>query len=239
MLAIWNNVNKKFLNEYEDWYNKEHLFERLSVPDINIARRFISLNSNYKYFTSYEAKNSKTFYSSEYINKLNNPSTKTKFVMEFVFKNMSRTVFERKVINGSVSGSTSSGGLNRADWSLSEPGIDLIILGLGANDMLRGIQPEETERNLEQIIKVAQNKKIKIILAGMVAPDTHGEKYKKAFDIIYPKLSKKYNLALIPFLLEGVALNPSLNQQDGIHPNKEGIIKVSETIKKSIINIIN
>ena len=90
-----------------------------------------------------------------------------------------------------------------------------------------------------RIIKVAQNKKIKIILAGMVAPDTHGEKYKKEFDAIYPKLSKKYNLALIPFLLEGVALNPSLNQQDGIHPNKDGTIKVSETIKKSIINIIN
>ena len=73
----------------------------------------------------------------------------------------------------------------------------------------------------------------------MVAPDTHGEKYKKEFDAIYPKLAKKYNLALIPFLLEGVALNPSLNQQDGIHPNKDGTIKVSETIQKSIINIIN
>ena len=153
-----------------------------------------------------------------------------------VLKNIDLNI---KVINGSVSGSTSSGGLNRADWSLSEPGIDLIILGLGANDMLRGIQPEETEKNLEKIIKVAQNKKIKIILAGMMAPDTHGEKYKKEFDAIYPKLSKKYNLALIPFLLEGVALNPSLNQQDGIHPNKDGTIKVSETIKKSIINIIN
>ena len=65
------------------------------------------------------------------------------------------------------------------------------------------------------------------------------KKYKKKFDAIYPKLSKKYNLAFIPFLLEGVALNPSLNQQDGIHPNKEGTIKVSETIKKSIINILN
>ena len=144
-----------------------------------------------------------------------------------------------KVINGSVSGSTSSGGLNRVDWSLSEPGIDLIILGLGANDMLRGIQPDETKKNLEQIINVAQNKKIKIILAGMVAPNTHGKKYKKEFDDIYPKLSKKYNLPLIPFLLEGVALNPSLNQKDGIHPNKDGTIKVSETIKKSIINILN
>ena len=129
-----------------------------------------------------------------------------------------------KVINGSVSGSTSSGGLNRVDWSLSEPGIDLIILGLGANDMLRGIQPDETKKNLEQIINIANNKKIKIILAGMIAPITHG---------------KKYNLPFIPFLLEGVALNPSLNQKDGIHPNKEGTIKVGETIKKSIINILN
>ena len=129
--------------------------------------------------------------------------------------------------------------MNRVDWSLSEPGIDLIILGLGANDMLRGIQPDETKKNLEQIINIANNKKIKIILAGMVAPNTHGKKYKKEFDDIYPKLSKKYNLTLIPFLLDGVALNPSLNQKDGIHPNKEGTIKISETIKKSIINILN
>ena len=105
--------------------------------------------------------------------------------------------------------------------------------------MLRGIQPDETKKNLEQIINIANDKKIKIILAGMVAPNTHGKKYKKEFDDIYPKLSKKYNLSLIPFLLEGVALNPSLNQKDGIHPNKEGTMKVSETIKKSIINILN
>ena len=87
--------------------------------------------------------------------------------------------FNIVVINGSVSGSTSSGGLNRAEWSLSEPGIDLIIIGLGANDMLRGIKPEETEKNLEQIIKIANNKNIKIIIAGMVAPTTHGAEYKK------------------------------------------------------------
>ena len=104
LLAIWNNANKNFLNEYEEWYNNEHLFERLSVPDINIARRFVSLKSNYNYFTSYEATTPKTFFSNEYINKLNNPTKKTKFVMEFVFKDMSRTVFERKVINGSIRG---------------------------------------------------------------------------------------------------------------------------------------
>ena len=154
-------------------------------------------------------------------------------------KQLKKDGLDIKVINGSVSGSTSSGGLNRVNWSLSEPGIGLIIIGLGANDILRGIQPDETERNLEQIINIVINKKIKIILAGMIAPDTHGEKYKKEFDNIYPKLSKKYNLPLIPFILEGVALNPKLNQKDGIHPNEDGTLKVSETIKKSIINIIN
>ena len=153
--------------------------------------------------------------------------------------NLKQEGFNIQVINGSVSGSTSSGGLNRAEWSLSDPGIDLIILGMGANDMLRGIQPDETKKNLEQIIEIAKKKEIEIILAGMIAPTTHGIKYKKDFDAIYPKLSKKHNLLLIPFLLEGVALDPNLNQQDGIHPNKKGTIKISENIKKSIIAILD
>ena len=149
--------------------------------------------------------------------------------------NLKKEGLKIEVINGSVSGSTSSGGLNRAEWSLSEPGIDLIILGLGANDMLRGIQPNETEKNLEKIINIANNKKIKTIIAGLVAPTTYGDKYKKEFDAIYPKLSKKYNLPLIPFLLESVALDPSLNQQDGIHPNREGTIIISKTLKEIIL----
>ena len=144
---------------------------------------------------------------------------------------------EIKVINGSVSGSISSGGLNRVDWTLSEPDIDLMILGLGGNDMLRGINPSETEKNLEKIIQIIQKKKIKIILAGMLAPTSNGANYKKEFDQIYPELSKKYNLPLIPFLLEGVALNPELNQSDGIHPNEKGTLVISETIKKSILKI--
>ena len=150
-------------------------------------------------------------------------------------KNLKKDGLNIEVINGSVSGSTSSGGLNRAEWSMSENGVDLIILGLGANDMLRGIQPNETEKNLEEIINIANNKKIKIIIAGMIAPTSHGAEYKKEFDKIYLKLSKKYNLPLIPFLLEGVALDPSLNQQDGIHPNKEGTIIISKTLQKIII----
>jgi acyl-CoA thioesterase-1 len=144
---------------------------------------------------------------------------------------------EIKVINGSVSGSISSGGLNRVDWTLSEPDIDLMILGLGANDMLRGINPSETEKNLEKIILAAKDKNIEIILAGMYAPTTHGVNYKNDFDNIYTSLSKKYDLTLIPFLLEGVALNPELNQSDGMHPNYEGTLVVSKTIKETILEI--
>jgi acyl-CoA thioesterase-1 len=123
-----------------------------------------------------------------------------------------------KIINGSVSGSTSAGGLNRVEWSLSEPNIDLMILGLGANDMLRGI--------------------IDVILSGMIAPSTYGFNYKKEFDNIYPGLAKKYSLRLIPFLLEGVVLKPELNQDDGMHPNAEGTLIISDTIEKSIISFI-
>ena len=144
-----------------------------------------------------------------------------------------------KVINGSVSGSTSSGGLNRVEWTLSEPDIDLMILSLGANDMLRGIKPEETQKNLEGIITAAQNLNIKIMLAGMIAPNSHGAEYKKAFDEIYPYLSKKYNLPLIPFLLEGVALNPEFNQSDGMHPNKEGTLIISKTLGDMITKNLN
>ena len=144
---------------------------------------------------------------------------------------------EIKVINGSVSGSTSSGGLNRVDWTLSEPDIDLMILGLGANDMLRGINPSETKKNLEKIILTAKDKNIEIVLAGMYAPTTHGINYKNNFDNIYTSLSKKYDLTLIPFLLEGVALNPELNQSDGMHPNYEGTLVVSKTIKETILEL--
>ena len=142
-----------------------------------------------------------------------------------------------EVINGSVSGSTSANGLNRAEWSLSDSDISLIILCLGANDMLRGINPDETRINLEKIIQIANKKKIKIILAGMLAPNSHGTIYKKKFDNVYPNLSKKYNLPLIPFLLKDVALKPDLNLNDGIHPNKKGTKIISNTIKNKILKI--
>ena len=143
------------------------------------------------------------------------------------------------VVNGSVSGSTSSGGVNRAEWTLSDPNIDLVILGLGANDMLRGIQPKQTKNNLEKIIKTAQGKGIKVILAGMIAPTSYGIEYKSNFDQIYPDLSKQYNLPLIPFLLEGVALKAELNLSDGIHPNEKGTIIISKTLQEIILKNIS
>ena len=143
--------------------------------------------------------------------------------------------YDIEVINGSVSGNTSLDGLNRIEETLSELGIDLIILGLGANDMLRKINSNETKKNLEKIIKIIQDKNIKIILAGMIASTSYGLNYKKKFDKIFPDLSKKYNLPLIPFLLDGVALNPNFNQSDGMHPNQKGTLIISETVKKSII----
>ena len=146
--------------------------------------------------------------------------------------------YKIEVVNGSVSGSTSSGGVNRVEWTLSESNIDLVILGLGANDMLRGIQPKETKNNLEKIIKTAQDKNIKVILAGMIAPTSYGIEYKSNFDQIYPDLSKQYNLPLIPFLLEGVALKPNLNLSDGMHPNEKGTIIISKTLQEMILKNI-
>ena len=142
-----------------------------------------------------------------------------------------------KIINGSVSGDTSEDGLYRIEEYTSRVDIDLIVLGLGANDMLRRINPDQTERNLRKIIEIIKTKNIKIILAGMKASPTNGLAYKKKFDDIFPKLAEEYDLNLISFLLKKVALNPKLNQSDGIHPNYEGTKVISETIRKSIINL--
>ena len=150
-------------------------------------------------------------------------------------ENLEAKGYTIEVINGSGSGSTSSGGLNRADWTLTEPDTDLIMLCLGANDMLRGIQPSETKGNLEKIIKMAQDKNIEIILAGMIAPASHGFTYKKKFDKIFPDLAKKFRIEFIPFLLEGVALKAEFNLSDGIHPNEKGTIIIKNILEGIIL----
>ena len=154
-------------------------------------------------------------------------------------KNLSNNGLDVRIINASVSGDTTAGGLNRINWTLSEKNIDILVLGLGANDMLRGIKPKETKENLEKIIKIIIDKNIKIILAGMIAPESHGKEYRDEFNIIYSNLSDKYNLTFLPFLLEGVALKPELNLEDGMHPNPKGVQIISKNIEKKITSLIN
>ena len=153
--------------------------------------------------------------------------------------NLKSEGYNIEVINGSISGSTSLDGLDRIKETLSELDVDLIILGLGANDMLRKINPKQTEQNLEKMIKIIQDKNINIILAGMVASPSNGLGYKKKFDKAFPNLAKKYDIQLIPFLLHGVALKPEFNLSDGMHPNEKGVLIISETIKKSVIKILD
>ena len=151
-------------------------------------------------------------------------------------KSLKSEGYETQVFNGSVSGDTSLDGLNRIEDELLDESYDLIIIGLGANDMLRRINPNQTKQNLDKIINIILDNNIKVILAGMVASPTNGLSYKKEFDKIYPDLSKKFEIELIPFLLKGVALNPNFNQDDGLHPNEKGVLIIAETIKRSITN---
>ena len=149
-------------------------------------------------------------------------------------KSLKSEGYKIQVFNGSVSGDTSLDGLDRIEDELLDESYDLIIIGLGANDMLRRINPNQTKQNLDKIINIILDNNIKVILAGMVASPTNGLSYKKKFDKIYPDLSKKFELELIPFLLKGVALNPNFNQDDGLHPNEKGVLIIAETIKRSI-----
>lgn len=142
--------------------------------------------------------------------------------------------FQYRVINAGVSGDTTAGGLRRMAWVLkSRP--QIVILELGANDGLRGLNLQETKANLERIIQHCRRASVTVILAGMKLPPNYGAEYTNGFESMYPALAKKYHLVLIPFFLDGVAGSASLNQADGIHPTGEGyriiVDKVLETVK--------
>tara|TARA_Y100000287_G_scaffold79096_1_gene62644 strand:- start:170 stop:811 length:642 start_codon:yes stop_codon:yes gene_type:complete len=146
--------------------------------------------------------------------------------------------FDVNIINASVSGDTTSGGLNRLNWLLENNSIDIVVLCLGANDMLRGIRPAAIKQNLNKIIEILQDKNINILLAGMLAQETLGKEYKTKFDIIYPELAKKFKISFLPFLLDGVALDPKLNLNDGKHPNSKGVNLISQNLEKELINLL-
>lgn len=140
-----------------------------------------------------------------------------------------------KVINAGLSGETTAGGLARIDWVLRQP-IDVFVLELGANDGLRGLPVDQTQKNLDAIIAKVKAKfpNVKIVIAGMMVPPNMGPDYSTKFQRIFPAIAKKHEATLIPFLLEDVAGDDELNLSDGIHPNVEG----HKVVAKNVFRII-
>jgi acyl-CoA thioesterase-1 len=136
---------------------------------------------------------------------------------------------EARVVNAGVSGDTTAGGLARLDWALADKP-DLVILELGANDALRGIDPATVRDNLDKMITKIQASGAKLLLAGMQAPPNWGKDYQQKFDRIYPELAQAHNVPLYPFFLDGVAMKAELNQPDGLHPNERGVAAVVDQI---------
>jgi acyl-CoA thioesterase-1 len=134
-----------------------------------------------------------------------------------------------EVINAGVSGDTTSGGLSRLDWSVPD-GTQLVILELGANDMLRAIKPDITEKNLDAMLAKLKQRKIAVLLAGMRAAPNLGADYQARFDAIYPRAAEKFGATLYPFFLDGVAADPKLLQEDGMHPSAKGVEIMVERI---------
>jgi acyl-CoA thioesterase-1 len=145
--------------------------------------------------------------------------------------------WDLRVINAGNSGDTTAAGLARLDWSLAdEP--DAVLVELGANDALRGIDPNQTRANLEAILDRLGDLGLPVLLAGMRAPRNLGSSYAESFDRIFPDLAEAHKVALYPFFLEGVALQPTLNQADGIHPNREGVSIIVERILPHVIDLL-
>ncbi|MCO5064212.1 MAG: arylesterase [Rhizobiaceae bacterium] len=137
------------------------------------------------------------------------------------------------IANAGVSGDTTSGGLSRLDWSVPD-GTNLVILELGANDMLRGVSPDLTEKNLDAMLAQFQKRGIPVLLAGMRAAPNLGMDYRAKFDAIYPRLAGKYEVALYPFFLDGVVADKTYLLEDGLHPNAAGIDRIVERILPAV-----
>jgi acyl-CoA thioesterase-1 len=141
------------------------------------------------------------------------------------------------IILSSVSGDTTAGGSARIDWALADKP-DAVLLELGANDGLRGIDPKISRKNLEFILKKLAKHRVRTLLAGMLAPPNLGKEYTKEFNNIYSSLAEKYNILFYPFFLEGVATKPQLNQTDGIHPNPKGVDEIVKRILPLVIKLV-
>lgn len=142
-----------------------------------------------------------------------------------------------QVVNSSVSGDTTAAGLARLDWALVEKP-DAVLLELGANDALRGMEPSQTRENLAAIIEKLRGMDVDVLLAGMMAPPNMGKAYGEEFNSIYQDLASRYQVDLYPFFLEGVAADPDLNQDDGMHPNAAGVDVVVKRILPDVIDLL-
>jgi acyl-CoA thioesterase-1 len=142
-----------------------------------------------------------------------------------------------EVANAGVSGDTTSGGAERLDWAVPE-GTDAVILELGANDALRGIDPAETRANLERMVERLVEREIAVLLAGMQAPPNLGDDYAAQFNAIFPELAKRHDVLLYPFFLAGIAGERQLNQADGMHPNEAGVEAIVERMIEPVEALI-
>lgn len=141
------------------------------------------------------------------------------------------------VHNGGVSGDTTAGGLSRLEWTLQGK-LDLVIIVLGGNDAMRGLTPAQTEDNLDQLIQDLKARDLKVLLTGIRAPPNLGSDYAAEFEPMFARLAQKHSIALYPFMLEGVAADPNLNQADGIHPNAEGVAIIVDGLTPLIIDLL-
>lgn len=141
------------------------------------------------------------------------------------------------IINGGVSGDTTAGGLARLDWALADKP-DFVILELGANDALRGIDPKVTRANLDKMLAKIKASGAGILLIGMYSPPNWGRDYQEEFNAIYPELARKYDVPLYPFFLDGVAMKTELNQADGMHPNPRGVEIMAERVAPLVKKMI-
>ena len=142
--------------------------------------------------------------------------------------------YDATVIQGGVSGDTSTGGKARLDWVLGGAKADHVIVELGANDALRGIDPAQTQTNLDAILTTLQGKNLPVLLAGMLAPPNLGADYQKRFNGLYPALAKAHKVPLYPFFLDGVAAHPDLQLSDGMHPTVQGVGVMVKTMLPAI-----
>ncbi len=147
--------------------------------------------------------------------------------------------YNYEVVNAGVSGETSLGGLERIDWVLEMENAEILILELGANDLLRGVPVARMKDNLSKIIQKAKAKNIRVLLCGMLAPPTMGAEYQRDYTMAFPDLAEEHEVEFLPFLLEGVALNKNLNQADGIHPNAEGEKVMTDSIYKTLTPMLS